>query len=81
MLSFMKMLWYRWKGLAHRIIKGQTWVVMGAAYWIGLGPVALVLRMKNRDLIDRGLGDPSSASHWIALTGDRQDIRQAQRPW
>ena len=81
MLELMKTLWRRWKALAHRIIRGQNWLLMGVAYWVGMGPVAFFMRMKHKDLIDRGLGDPSSPSHWLPLADQKQDIRRAQRPW
>ena len=81
MLAFMKFLWRRWKGLAHRIIAAQNWLVMAIAYAVGMGPVAVIMRMKHPDLIDRGLGDPESASYWIPLNDERQDIRRAQRPY
>ena len=81
MLEFMKTLWRRWKALAHRIIRGQNWLLMGVAYWVGMGPVAFFMRIKHEDLIDRGLGDASSASHWLPLAAPKHDIRRAQRPW
>lgn len=54
---------------------------MAIAYAVGMGPVAVIMRMKHPDLIDRGLGDPESASYWIPLNDERQDIRRAQRPY
>ena len=48
---------------------------------IGMGPVAVVMRIKHDDLIDRGLGDPDSDSYWIPLALEQQDIRRAQRPY
>lgn len=67
--------------MAHRIIAAQNWLVMAIAYAIGMGPVAVVMRIKHDDLIDRGLGDPDSASYWIPLRLENQDIRRAQRPY
>ncbi len=81
MLHLLKMLWRRWKGMAHRIIAGQNWLVMAIAYAVGMGPVAVVMRIKYDDLIDRGLGDPNSDSYWIPLALEQQDIRRAQRPY
>jgi len=81
MLELMKTLWRRWKALAHRIIRGQNWMLMGIAYWVGMGPVAFFMRMKHKDLIDRGLGDATSPTHWLPLEDQKQDIRRAQRPW
>ena len=67
--------------MAHRIIAAQNWLVMAIAYAIGMGPVAVVMRIKHDDLIDRGLGDPDSDSYWIPLALEQQDIRRAQRPY
>ena len=81
MLALLKMLWRNWKGLAHRIIAVQNWLVMAIAYAVGMGPVAVIMRIKHPDLIDRGLGDPESKSYWIPLNAEKQDIRRAQRPY
>ena len=81
MLQVMKAIWGRWKGLAHSIIRAQNWIVMAVAYVIGMGPVAVIMRLKNADLIDRGLGDIEADSHWIKRNDDPQDIRRSQRPW
>ena len=54
---------------------------MAVAYIIGMGPVAVIMRLKNADLIDRGLGDIEADSHWIKRNDDPQDIRRSQRPW
>lgn len=81
MLELLKLLWRRWKGLAHRIIALQNWIVMAIAYAVGMGPVALIMRMKHDDLIDRGLGDTEGPSYWLNLTREDQDIRRAQRPY
>ena len=81
MLHIMKALWRRWKGFAHSIIRAQNWLIMAMAYLIAMGPVALVMRLKSNDLIDRGLGDPEARSYWVGLNEPNQDIRRSQRPW
>ena len=81
MLGLLKLLWRNWKGLAHRIIAAQNWLVMAIAYGVGMGPVAIIMRIKHDDLIDRGLGDPDCESYWLPMTTEQQDIRRAQRPY
>ena len=81
MLEVLKAVWRRWKRLAHAIIAAQNWVLMAVAYGVGMGPVALVMRLKYPDLIDRGLGDQQGSSYWLPVQGERQDIRRAQRPY
>jgi len=81
MLALLKTLWRHWKGLAHRIIAAQNWIIMAVAYAVAMGPVSLIMRIKNPDLIDRGLGDESWDSFWLPLNHEQEDIRRAQRPW
>ena len=81
MLAPMKALWRNWKALAHRIIAAQNWVLMAIAYVVAMGPVSVIMRIKNPDLIDRGLGDPEWKSFWIPIAYEPEDIRRAQRPW
>ena len=80
-LNLMKTIWRRWKGLAHGIIRGQNWLLMAVAYFTAVGPVAFVMRLRDSDMTDRGLGDPASESYWLEPTMGTEDIRRAQRPW
>ena len=36
MLALLKTLWRHWKGLAHRIIAAQNWLVMAVAYGVAI---------------------------------------------
>ena len=81
MLGLLKALWRRWKALAHGIIHVQNWIVMAVAYLVGMGPVAVIMRMRGSDLLDRGPGDAEAESHWSSLPPFAEDIRRAQRPW
>ena len=81
MLYLMKALWRRWKRFAHAIIRAQNWIVMAIAYVVAMGPVSFIMRLRSRDLIDRGLGDPGATSYWIPMNDPQQDIRRSQRPW
>lgn len=80
-LTLMKTIWRRWKGVAHGIIRAQNWFLMSVAYFVAVGPVAVVMRLKHKDLTDRGLGDPDSSTYWLDPAMGQQDIRRAQRPW
>jgi len=80
-LALMKTIWRRWKGVAHGIIRAQNWILMAVAYFVAVGPVALVMRMTNKDLTDRGLGDPEATTYWLEPEMGHQDIQRAQRPW
>jgi hypothetical protein len=80
MLGLLKTIWRRWKALAHGIIAVQNWVLMAVAYGVGLGPVAVVMRLTGAELLDGGQAGESD-SHWLPITADPEDISRAQRPW
>jgi hypothetical protein len=80
-LTLMKTIWRRWKRVAHGIMRAQNWFLMALTYVIAVGPVAIVLRIKHRDMTDRGLGDPDAKSYWLEPELGEQDIVRAQRPW
>ncbi len=80
-LRLMKTIWRRWKDLAHGIIRGQNWFLMAVAYFVAVGPVAVVMRLIHKDMTDRGLGDEQCGSYWLKPSMEPQDIRRAQRPW
>jgi len=53
---------------------------MAVAYGVGLGPVAVVMRLTGAELLDGGQAGESD-SHWLPITADPEDISRAQRPW
>ena len=88
-LTLMKTIWRRWKGVAHGIIRAQNWTLMAITYFVAVGPVAVIMRLKHKDLTDRGLGDPEGQhvlrvhvrSHGVAAPElDRQGLHAAKRP-
>lgn len=78
MLEVLKLIWARWKGLAHGLMKAQTTVLVFLAYWIAVGPVGLVTRLTGRDLLDRGRG-PGEGSLFLPMDKPDSDVRRAQR--
>ncbi len=80
-LSMMKTIWRRWKGFAHGIIRAQNWTLMAIAYITAVAPVAIIMRLIDNDMTDRGLGDRESGSYWLKPMMSKEDIRRAQRPW
>ena len=81
--AIMKKLWRGWKGIVHRINDVIAFVLMSFTYIVALMPVALCFKVFNRDLIDRGLGDPRVDSYWKAVQRERNsnDIRRVQRQY
>ena len=80
-LDIMKTIWRGWKRFVHRLMAVQSWVLMAGTYWVAVGPVAVVMRLGNPDLTDRGLGDTESETYWLEPQMGFQDIRRAQRPY
>jgi hypothetical protein len=76
MLGLFKVIWRRWKGFAHLLIKAQNWILMALVYWGAVAPVAIMMKLSRRPLLDRSLGDEGAESFWIpredgAYTMDR----------
>ncbi len=65
MLGTFKVLWRGWKRASHRLISAQNWLLMALVYWLALAPVALLLRLRRAQLLDRGPGEPGAESFWI----------------
>ena len=80
-LQTMKTIWHGWKRFVHRLVAAQSWALMAFTYWVAVGPVAVVMRLKDGDMIDRGLGDVDGETYWLEPQLGYQDIRRAQRPW
>ena len=81
--TIMKKLWRGWKNIIHRINDVIAFVLMSFTYLIAVTPVALCFKVVNRDLIDRGLGDPQTESYWKKVEREdlANDIRRVQRQY
>lgn len=58
-------MWAGWNVAVRGVVSVQNAVLMGTAYLFGLGPVALVLRLTGRTMLDRAPADPSARTYWI----------------
>lgn len=78
-LESFKRMWLGW----NRVVKGIFWaqnaVLMGIAYFVGVGPVALGFRLLGRTLLDRAPADPQAASYWSARKGRPISMDEAAR--
>jgi hypothetical protein len=79
MLEAFKRMWIGWNVVVRGILVVQNGVLMGTAYLLGIGPVALVLKLFRRDLLDRGPAARGAASYWRRRDGKPIDMRGATR--
>ena len=58
-----KAAWRWWLGKSAIIVRKQNRVIAWLAYWIGVGPVAWVMRLRGEDRLDRKTR-PVGATGW-----------------
>ena len=79
-----KPLWFAWKAGVFRVLDGATWLASLAAYLVGVGPVALVLRRTRWQRLDRSMGDEGARNGWTELPRASRaaaDLDESQRPF
>ena len=81
MLGLMTTLWRGWKAFAHRLIKGQNWLIMAFVYITAMGPVSLFIKLDKERRLDRGPADPDADSYQKPVRQEPMDVRRAQRPF
>jgi hypothetical protein len=74
-----KQLWARWQGVSHRILDVQNMALIAIAYVVGVGPVALVMRLAGTRLLDNGPADPQARSYWLPRSGRPMSMDEANR--
>jgi hypothetical protein len=57
----LNLLWHRFGLLLGRVIAP---LVMGAVFFVGITPIALLFRLRGKDLLERR-PDPAAGSYWI----------------
>ena len=75
----MKALWRTWKGLAHRIIAFQNWVLMAWVYVFAVAPVALAMKLLGRRLVRRPAIDPTAETYFEERSGGPLTMQRASR--
>lgn len=81
MLALMKTIWRGWKGFAHKLVSGQSWLLMAIVYFVAVGPVSIYVKLDARRRLDRGPADPQADSYALPVPAKVVDVRRAQRPW
>ncbi|MSQ00370.1 MAG: hypothetical protein EXR71_00580 [Myxococcales bacterium] len=79
MLERFKRMWLGWQGVAAGILWLQNALVMTVAYVVGVGPVALGVKLLRRSLLDRAPPVPGAASYWVARSGKPMTMDEAAR--
>jgi hypothetical protein len=64
MLEPFRRMWLGWNAAVRRFMGAQNAALMGLAWILGIAPVAVVLKLAGRDLLDRGPGEPGAKSYW-----------------
>jgi hypothetical protein len=79
MLELFKRMWIGWNTGVRRVMGVQSTLLMGVAYFVGMGPVALALRLTRRDLLDRGPAPAGASTYWLKRDGKALDMNRAAR--
>jgi hypothetical protein len=81
MLEGFRRIWMGWQGFARGILGVQNALLMGIAYFVGLGPVAIGFRLLGRRMLDNGPADPRASTYWIPRDGKPLTMEDASRPF
>ncbi len=81
MLELFKRLWSLWNRGLRGLLALQSRVIMTLAYFIGVGPVAIVFRLTGRQLLDRGDPPPGATTFWVPRTTGEATMKDASRPF
>lgn len=79
MLDLMKTVWRAWKGIAHRIITAQNWILMSLVYVVAVAPVALVLRVVGKQVVKPPQPPGEDGSFWEPLEDGPMTMDRANR--
>lgn len=75
----MKAIWRAWKGVAHRIIQAQNWLLMSIVYWLALAPVALAIRLSGHKVVPTEPGPDAGGSFWTPRSDGVMGMERANR--
>jgi len=80
MLELFKTLWLAWNDrVIHNILKAQNTVLMGVVWLLALAPLAILLRLAGRRLLDRAPPPQQAGSHWLPRSGQPMQMKEASR--
>lgn len=79
MLELFKRMWVAWGAFARGLFTAQNWLIMGTAYIVAIGPLALWFRLTGRQLVDRAPADPNANTYWRPRSGQPMTMDEAAR--
>ena len=79
MIALFKALWRRQKRFIHGIIYWQNWILMAVVYVVAVTPVALVMKLFRRPMLDVTPPDFERKSYWVERTDGVMTWEKARR--
>lgn len=79
MLELFRRMWVAWNRGVRGIFWVQNAVLMTVAWLVGLAPVAVVLKLLRRPMLDRAPADPRAETHWHPRNGRPMRMEEAVR--
>lgn len=81
MLELFRRMWVGWQGVAKGILAAQNFFLMAVAYFVGVGPVAVGMRLAGRKMLDTEPADPQAPTYWLPRDGAPITMDRAARPF
>ena len=75
-MGFLKAIWEAWKRIAHRIGVFNTKLLLFLFYYLMLGPISLLVRMVQRDPLEKSIQE---GSLYRAPDSHTRDLERARR--
>lgn len=80
MLELLRVLWVGWnERVLRNLLRFQNAILMGIVWVFALAPLAILLRLIRRPLIDRSPPDTATKSYWQPRDGQPMTMEQASR--
>ncbi len=81
MLEIFKQLWVGWNRGIRAVMRVQSQAIMAMAYFLAIGPIAVLFRLTGRTLLDRGPAQADARSFWVPRTPVEASMKDASRPF
>lgn len=79
MLELFKQMWAGWNRGIRGILWLQNTVLMTVAWVVAIAPVALVLKLMGRSMLDKAAADRAAPSYWNRRDPAPMDMGRAAR--
>lgn len=79
MIALFQAMWRRQKRFVHGIIYWQNWILMAVVYVVAVTPVALMMRLFRKPMLDVTLPDRQKKSYWSERTEGPMTWERARR--